>query len=67
MSLDPGQSAGITGTLLWLLDNYMFRPTSEGKITSAWKKRRRNVNVVKQKVMLNAGSLTYGFAQIQET
>lgn len=63
MSLDP---EGITGTLLWLLDNYMFRSTSEGKITSAWKKRRRNVSAVEQKVMLNADSLKYGFAQSQE-
>lgn len=30
---------GITGTLLCLLDNYRFRPTSEGQITSAWGKK----------------------------
>lgn len=40
MSLDPGWFKGITGTLLWLLDNYRFRPTSEGQITSAWKKMK---------------------------
>lgn len=69
MSLDPGRFERIAGTLLWLLDNYRFRPTSEGQITSAWEKKkngRRNVSVVKQKVMLNAGSLKYGFARIQE-
>lgn len=40
MSWDPGQFEGITGTLFWLFDNYMFRPTSEGQITSAWEKKK---------------------------
>lgn len=31
---------GITGTLLCLFDNYRFRPTSEGQIASAWKKKK---------------------------
>ena len=29
-SLDPGRFKGITGTLLWLLDNYRFRPNVWG-------------------------------------
>lgn len=66
MSLDPVWFKGITGTLLWLLDNYRFRPTSEGQITSAWKTRRRNVSVVKPKVLLNIGPCKYVCTQSQK-
>lgn len=66
ISLDPGWWRNYRDTALRLFDNYRFRPTSEGEITSAWKKRKRNVSVVKQKVMLNAASPKYGFAQSQE-
>ena len=40
-SLDPGRFEGITGTLLWLSDNYRFRATSEGPNHFCMEKKKK--------------------------